>query len=150
MKYRLRRVSTFSIARFGCLLGWIITVIPSLMCGLLTWQMMAALRNWLESWEQMSLRLLGLEHSLDLVDLLQLHNLLATLQTIEERALPLLIALLVLTAVGGGLVIALMLVLLGWGYNLLAWLTGGIEVELEELPTYSVAGASFQDTSNYR
>ena len=134
MKYRIQRVSTSSIARFGCLLGWIVTVIPGLVCGLAAWQIVAAARDWLQSWEGFDLSLFGLDYTLDLVDLLQLQDVIATLQAIENRALPLLILLVIIAAVGGGAVIALILVLLGWGYNLLAWLTGGVEVELQELP----------------
>jgi hypothetical protein len=35
---------------------------------------------------------------------------------------------------GGGL-IAITLVVLGWGYNLLAWLTGGVVVDLQPVPS---------------
>ncbi len=134
MKYRIQRVSTFSVARFGCLLGWIITVIPGLVCGLAAWQIAAAARDWLQSWEGFDLSLLGFDYTLDLVDLLQLQDVITTLQIIENRALPLVILVLIVAAVGGGAVIALILVLLGWGYNLLAWLTGGVEVDLQQLP----------------
>jgi hypothetical protein len=133
MKYRLQRISTLSIARFGCLLGWIVTVIPSLTCGLVTWRVVVAIRTWLEGWEQIDLSLFGFDYTFDLVDLLQLKELLASLQVVEGRALPLLIALMIAAGVLGGVLIAFVLILLGWGYNLLAWATGGIEVELGEV-----------------
>jgi hypothetical protein len=134
MKYRIRRISTGSIVRFGCLLGWIVTVIPGLLCGLAGWRLAVGLRGWLQSWENVTLSFLGFEYTLDLADLLQLEGVLNALQTIENRALPLMLALLVAVAVLGGLVIALVSLLLGWGYNLLAWLTGGVTVELQEVP----------------
>jgi hypothetical protein len=134
MKYKIRRISTFSVARFGCLLGWIITVLPSLACGLLGLQVAAAVLDWLQSWEQFSIKALGFQYTLDLIELLKLQDVVAALQTARDLATPVLISLLIVVAVGGGLVIAFFLILLGWGYNLLARLTGGIEVELAEVP----------------
>ena len=134
MKYRLQGISTLSIAKFGCLLGWIVTLIPNLVCALTAWQLLAALRAWLEGLEQINLSLLGLDYTFDLVDILQLQEVLTTLQGVEGRAIPLMIALLIAASVVGGALVALVLILLGWGYNLLAWLTGGLEVELREIP----------------
>jgi hypothetical protein len=134
MKYRIQRISTFSIARFGCLLGWIITVIPSLACGFLGLQAAAAVSDWVQSWQQLNINALGFEYTLDLIQLLKLQDVVAALQTARDLTTPLLISLLIVVAVGGGLVIAFFLILLGWGYNLLARLTGGIEVELAEIP----------------
>ena len=135
MKYRLNGISTLSIAKFGCLLGWIIAVIPNLACGLVTWQLVAALRIWLEGLEQISINLLGIDYTLDLIDTLQLQQLLTAVQRIEGRGVPLIIALLIVASIVGGVLVALVLILLGWGYNLLAWLTGGLEVELQEIPS---------------
>lgn len=134
MKYRLNGISTLSIAKFGCLLGWIVTLIPNLVCALTAWQLLAALRAWLEGLEQINLSLLGLDYTFDLVDILQLQEVLTTLQGVEGRAIPLMVALLIAASVVGGALVALVLILLGWGYNLLAWLTGGLEVELREIP----------------
>ncbi|GAB4538122.1 MAG: hypothetical protein Kow0063_25620 [Anaerolineae bacterium] len=133
MKYRLQGIKTLSIARFGCLLGWVITIIPSLTCGLLAWGLLSAAMSWLESWKQAGLDVFGFEHSIDLIELLQLQDLLATLQQITDRILPLLLALVIVGGVVGGALIALTLIMLAWGYNLLAWLTGGLEVELQEV-----------------
>jgi hypothetical protein len=47
----------------------------------------------------------------------------------------LLIALLVVISILGGVLIAFTLIVLGWGYNLLALLTGGVVVELQEIPS---------------
>lgn len=141
MKYRLQGISTVSIARFGCLLGWIVTIIPSLMCGLFFWGILAALRNWMAGLGQVSLDLLGFETSVDLIELLQLEEFLALLETIAGRALPLLLALVIVVAILGGGLIALTLILLGWGYNLVAWLTGGLELELRETAAPAVLPA---------
>ncbi len=134
MKYRLQGISTLSIARFGCLLGWIVTIIPSLTCGLFFWGILAAIRNWLAGLGHVNLDLLGFETSIDLIELLQLEEFLALLETLAGRAPPLLLALVIVVAILGGGLIALTLILLGWGYNLVAWFTGGLELELREIP----------------
>jgi hypothetical protein len=134
LKYRLRSISTFSIARFGCLLGWIVTVIPSLTCGLVAWRMAAAVQAWLQGWKHIDLSLLGFDYTFNLIDILQLKGLLDVLQTVEGRSLPLLIGLVVASGILGGALITFTLILLSWGYNLLAWLTGGVVVELQESP----------------
>ena len=134
MKYRLQGISTLSIARFGCLLGWIVTLFPSLACGLIAAGVLAGLRSWLESLEAISLDMLGFEYSLDLIELLKLGDFLAMLQTIQLRTLPLMLALVIVVGVLGGALVALTLILLGLGYNLVAWLTGGLELELREIP----------------
>lgn len=133
MKYRLQGISTVSIARFGCLLGWIVTIIPSLMCGVFFWGILAVIRNWLAGLERINLDLLGFETSIDLIELLQLQEFLTLLETLGGRVLPLLLAMVIAVAILGGLLVALTLILLGWGYNLVAWLTGGLELELREI-----------------
>lgn len=138
MRYRLQSISTLSIARFGCLLGWIVTIVPTLACGVFFWGILAVLRNWLAGLERIRLDLLGFETSIDLIELLQLQEFLTLLETLAGRALPLLLALVIAVAVLGGLLVALTLILLGWGYNLVAWLTGGLELELREIAGHVV------------
>ncbi len=133
MKYQLRRISALSIARFGCLLGWLVTIVPSLACGLGAWWVGGIVRTWLESWKPIDLGLLG---TLDPIELVHLKALLDALQTIEGHALPLLIAVVIAAGILGGVLIAVTLAALGWGYNLLAWLSGGLVVELQELPSH--------------
>jgi hypothetical protein len=141
MKYRLQGINTLSIARFGCLLGWIVTIIPSLTCGLFFWGILAAVRNWLAGLGHVDLDLLGFETSIDLIELLQLEEFLALLETLAGRAPPLLLVLVIVVAILGGGLIALTLILLGWGYNLVAWFTGGLELELREIPGPAVLSA---------
>jgi hypothetical protein len=148
MKYRLQGISTLSIARFGCLLGWIVTIIPSLTCGVFFWGGLAAIRNWLAGLGHLDLDLLGFETSIDLIELLQLEEFLTLLETLAGRALPLLLALVVVVAILGGLLVALTLIVLGWGYNLVAWLTGGLELELREIPAAAILPADDNKTLN--
>jgi hypothetical protein len=135
MKYRLEHISTLSIARFGCLLGWVITVIPSLACGLVAWRLAVAARAWLEGLRQITFNVLGAEFSLELIQILHLEQVLAALRAIEADTLPLLVIFVIGVGILGGGLIAVTLVVLGWGYNLLAWLTGGVVVDLQPVPS---------------
>jgi len=100
----------------------------------LLWGILAAIRNWLAGLEHIDLDLLGFEYAIDLIELLQLEEFLVLLESLAGRALPLLLALVIVVGILGGGLIALTLIVLGWGYNLLAWLTGGLELELQEVP----------------
>jgi len=135
MKYRLEHISTLSIARFGCLLGWVVTVIPSLACGRVAWRLAAGARAWLEGLRQITFNVLGAEFSFELIQILHLEQVLAALRAIEADTLPLLVILVIGVGILGGGLIAVTLVVLGWGYNLLAWLTGGVEVDLQPVPS---------------
>jgi hypothetical protein len=135
MKYRLEHISTLSIARFGCLLGWVITVIPSLACGLVAWRLAVAARAWLEGLRQITFNVLGAEFSFELIQILHLEQVLAALRAIEADTLPLLVIFVIGVGILGGGLIAVTLVVLGWGYNLLAWLTGGVVVDLQPVPS---------------
>jgi hypothetical protein len=135
MKYRLEHISTLSIARFGCLLGWAVTVIPSLACGLVTWRLAVAARAWLEGLRQITLNVLGAEFSFELIQILHLEQVLAALRAIEADILPLLVIFVIGVGILGGGLIAVTLLMLGWGYNLLAWLTGGVVVDLQPVPS---------------
>jgi len=103
------------------------------MCGGFFWGILAVIRNWLAGLEHINLDLLGFETSIDLIELLQLEEFLTLSETLAGRALPLLLALVIVVAILGGLLVALTVILLGWGYNLVAWLTGGLELELREI-----------------
>src|SRR5574341_304659 len=135
MKYRLEHISTLSIARFGCLLGWVVTVIPSLACGLVAWRLAVAARAWLEGLRQITFNVLGAEFSFELIQILHLEQVLAALRAIEADTLPLLVIFVIGVGILGGGLIAVTLVVLGWGYNLLAWMTGGVVVDLQPVPS---------------
>ena len=46
----LRRFSLGSLGKFGCLLGAVAAILPSLLCGLLGLASASMLLGWLESW----------------------------------------------------------------------------------------------------
>ncbi len=77
------------------------------------------------------MEILGFTATLDFVELLGLEPVLKLLQDIEPMPWPFLLLAVVVMSVASGLLIALIIYVTGLGYNLLAWLTGGLVVELK-------------------
>jgi hypothetical protein len=88
----------------------------------------------LEGWQRVEIQLLGQGFPIDVVSLLNLESLLHRVQQIDGLSWVLAILFVALTCSLGGLVVLVMGILLSWLYNLIAILTGGVEVELEEPP----------------
>jgi hypothetical protein len=132
VKYTIRRISLAPLARFGCLLGALASLLPSLLCGLSALRLLDLIRRWLEGWQEGEIEILGFTATLDFVELLGLEPVLKLLQqSIEPMSWTFLILAIVVVSVASGLLIALTVYVTGLGYNLLAWLTGGLVVELE-------------------
>ncbi|OGO41121.1 MAG: hypothetical protein A2Z04_04180 [Chloroflexi bacterium RBG_16_57_9] len=133
-RFTLRRVSFTSLMRFGCLLGSLAAFTPSLICGLTGLWLVGVLRQWLESWEKFSLNVLGQTVlTVNLIDTLRLNQALSWLRTLDAWGGPGALAMVLILAAAGGLVLAVIVSLVGLGYNIVAWLTGGIEVELAQI-----------------
>lgn len=132
-KYNVHRIHLAPIAKFGCLLGILASLIPSLICSLGGMRLLFILRHWLESWREVEFEVLSLPITLDFIELLQLTPLLEQLQSINWASLALVFALVILLSLIGGLLIFLIVTLVGLGYNFLAWLTGGVVVDLKEV-----------------
>ena len=138
--YVVRRLSLSSIARYGCLLGGVAALIPSLLCGLAGLWGAAVMRRWLESWQEVRLNLLGRDLiTLDFISLLHLNGLLRALQSVDARFAVVALALILALALVIGLIVAVTVSLVGWTYNLVAAATGGVEVQLVERDTGSEA-----------
>lgn len=131
MKVAVRRISLASLAKFGCLLGVVAAFLPSLLCGLLAIGLVNLVRGWLESWQEMTITLLGQELArLDLIHLLGLEQLLQLLQTLGLASVPALALLVLSLALVSGVLLALIIALVGLAYNLLAAATGGLVVDM--------------------
>jgi hypothetical protein len=131
MKVAIRRVGLASLGKMGCLLGAVAAFLPSLLCGLVSLGLAGLVRRWLESWQGVTLSVLGREIArLNFVDLLGLEKVLHLLQTVTAASIPvLLLGVLALALVVGGL-LALIVVLVRLAYNLLASASGGVVVEM--------------------
>jgi hypothetical protein len=135
MKVAIRRVSLASLGKTGCLLGAVAAFLPSFLCGLLALGLGALVRNWLESWQELTISFLGQEIArLDLVQFLGLEKVLGLLQTLSLASGPVLFLTVLALALIGGVVLALIVVLVGLAYNLLALATGGLVIEMTAVP----------------
>lgn len=135
MKYTIRRISLFPLAKFGCLLGTLASLLPSLLCSLSILRLLDLVRRWLEGWREGEIEILGFTATLDFIELLGLEPVLKLLRNIGPVSWTFLILAVVLMSVASGFLIAFTVCVTGLGYNFLAWLTGGLVVELKEVRT---------------
>ena len=133
-RYKVRKINLFPLAKFGCLLGGLALLLPGLMCSLASVQVVGALRALLENWQQAAFDLGLIPVEFDFVSLLGLEAALTTLTTLDNNSFLLVLLIVLLYLIAGGLLIGVTVLLLGWVYNLVAALTGGLEVELHEAP----------------
>jgi hypothetical protein len=132
MKIAIRQISLGSLGKLGCVLGTVLALLPSLVCGLLVVGLANLVLNWLASWQEINISLLGQEiANIDLTQFLGLEELVDLLQTITALSGPILLVLLVLLALFSGAILALVIILLGLVYNLLSRVTGGLVVEMD-------------------
>ena len=131
MKVAIERLNLASLGKMGCLLGAVAAVLPSLLCGILGVAMAALASRWLESWQDLTIALLGREIArFDLVSLLHLEGVLEFLQALATASVPAVLLGLLGMALASGLFLAVIIMLTGLAYNLLASATGGVVVEM--------------------
>jgi hypothetical protein len=131
-RYKVRRINLFPLAKFGCLLGGLSMFVPGLVCAVGGLQIVAALQDLLEKWQTSEIDLGVAPVELDFVSLLGLETVLAILTRLDDQRLILTLLIILISVIGGGLLVAVSILLLAGVYNVLAALTGGLEVELHE------------------
>lgn len=131
-RYIVRKINLFPLAKFGCMLGGLAMFLPGLICAYVAVQLVAILRVFLDEWQTSATDPLGLGVPLefDFIAILGLESIQTLLIRLDEQSFVLAVLIVLSSVFGGGLLIALIVMLVGWGYNLLAALTGGLEVEL--------------------
>jgi hypothetical protein len=132
--YRVRRIGLGPLSRFGCVLGGLASILPSLMVGWGGMLIVGSIRRLLESWEGAGIHFLGQEIRIDVVSLLHLEPVLRSVQQIDSLSGALVLLLVFAATLLGGLVFLAMGSALGWVYNAIAAVSGGLEVELSESP----------------
>lgn len=125
-RYRLRGLGLRSLASMGCLMGALLVLAPALVCGLLSRPLVAGAYRWLTGWQDVRLGLVRI----DLVQALHLSGALGALEALDAAGWWLALAVAAAVALGAAVVWALVTVGAGLGYNLLARLAGGLEIEL--------------------
>jgi hypothetical protein len=131
-RYTIRRVSVLSLARFGGLLGGVAICFPGLLCALVSQQLLAAARVLLADWGAAEVELPGVEVPLDFVTLLGLTEVQALVVRLDEYSLVLALLIVLGSVIGGGLLVAMTMLPVGWVYNAVASVAGGLQVELRE------------------
>jgi hypothetical protein len=133
MRYRLRRIAPGSALRVGCAVGWLVALGPALCIAIVVVQVLRRVGQALARIEPLDINVLGQPIArIDFLDLLRLRDTASTVDRLtSSAATTFLLAALLLTLLGA-LLVAVALLLFSAGYNLLASLTGGFEVELEE------------------
>ena len=133
-RYAVQKINTLPLAKFGCTLGGLAMVIPGLICAVAGVQLVSLLRILLDQWQATQADLLGLgvPVEFDFITLLGLETVQTAITRLDDRSFLLALLIILVSVIAGGLVVALIILLLGWAYNLLAALTGGLELELRE------------------
>ncbi len=131
-RYSVRKINLFPLAKFGCVLGGLAMLLPGLICAILSMQMIGILRDFFDRWQATELELLGgFGTEFDFIQIMGLEAMQTLLVQLDNQGLALAALIVLGSVLGGGLLIALIIMLVGWGYNLLAAMTGGLEVELK-------------------
>jgi hypothetical protein len=109
--------------------------LPGLICGVVSAQLVSVLSVLLEQWREAEVDIgLGLPLGLDFVELLGLETVEMLLNRLGDQSTLLAVLVILIFVIVGGLVIGLLILVLGWIYNGLARLTGGLEIELQDRP----------------
>jgi hypothetical protein len=131
MKVAIERLNLASLGKMGCLLGAVAAFLPSLLCGLLGFALAGLASGWLESWQDLTIAFLGQEIArFDLISFFHLDGVLEFLQTLTAASVPIMLLMVLGMAIIAGILLAVIIMLTGLAYNLIASATGGIVVEM--------------------
>jgi hypothetical protein len=132
-RYTIRRIRLLSLAKFGFVLGAVAMILPSLLCAWGGTQLVALFRGWLDtlgpSGSKLALGPIELT-GFSWLDMFGLSTVQHLLINLDDQRGPVMLLIILSSIIGGGLLIGLIVMLVGWIYNLLAAVTGGLEIEL--------------------
>lgn len=134
MKVAIQRINLPSLGKMGCLLGAVAAFLPSLLCGLLGVGLASVVLEWLGGWQDLTISVLGQElASFDLIQFFGLEELLGHLEGLTAVSVWVFLLAALLMALVAGAVLAVIIILVGIAYNLLAAATGGLVVEMDSV-----------------
>lgn len=133
MRYIIRRIAPWSALRVGCAVGWLVALCPALCLTVVAIQALQRINQAFQRIEPLDISVLG--QPVARIDFLEILRLSGSAQIVAQLVgnlrLTFLLLLLLLTLAGAA-ILAVALLLFSGGYNLLASLGGGFEVELQE------------------
>lgn len=132
MRYSIRRIAPGSALRVGCTLGWIIALGPALLIAFVAVQALQKLNEALVNVESFNIEVFG--QSIASIDILSILNMSDTAQTVSQLSASIgatFVGLLLLLTLVGAVIVMLVMLIFSMGYNLLAMIGGGLEVDLE-------------------
>ncbi len=134
MNYTIRRVSLRSALRVGLALGWVVALVPAVPSALLATAALEALAGLLASVQPYEVSFLGQQvASIDPIDIAGLRPLAEWSAGLADLGGALFWLLLALITLGGALLVLVGTVLACLLYNLLAAVSGGLQVQLEQV-----------------
>ncbi len=132
MRYYVRRIGLGSVGRFGCFLGWLVALLPSLCMAGLAVVVLQRVHDALSQIQPVNVTVLGEQVvHLDFLDLLHLQPIDAAIAPWAQDPVMTFIAITFALTLIGAAVWLIILLLLGLGYNLIARLGLGVELELK-------------------
>jgi len=133
MRYRIRRIAPASALRVGCTLGWLVMLCPSLCLAALAVQVLQRVNQALSRIEPIDISVLGNTIArIDFLEILRLSDTARTVAQLTQSQRLTFVALTLAFVLAGAAVLAVAVLLFSAGYNLLARVGGGLEVELRE------------------
>jgi hypothetical protein len=133
VRYTLRRIAPWSALRVGCTVGWLVALCPALCLTVVAIQAIQRINQAFQRIEPLDISVLG--QPVARIDFLEILRLGESAQTVAQLSgnvqFTFLLLFLLLTVAGAG-ILAGALLLFSAGYNLLASLGGGLEVDLQE------------------
>lgn len=133
MRYTIRRIAPGSALRVGCTLGWLVALGPALCLAVVAVQVLQRVNQAFTRVEPLDIEVLGQPVArIDFLEILRLSDAAQTVgQLTGSLTATFIILLLVLTLIGSA-VLMVVLLLFSVGYNVLATIGGGLEVDLQE------------------
>jgi hypothetical protein len=130
-QFAIRRLHLFPAAKFGCLGGLIVAVVPAVLLALLVWNLVSSLSSWLAS--VAILELPGILPDLNLLQILNLSDLFTSLQNLTDLGWVLVAGLTLALTIAGAIWVMLVAVLATLVYNLVAAVSGGLVYSAETI-----------------
>jgi hypothetical protein len=130
-KHTIHRINLLPVAKFGCILGGLAMILPGIICSGLSISAISTLRVLLDGWRSSETEMLGFQVvQFDFVNLLGLSTIQQIIIQLDDQYLSFGVFIFLATVLGGGGLLGITILMLGWVYNGIATVTGGIEVEL--------------------